>query len=375
VKAKLFTQFMLLLVMVFTPACNGDGGLVGIHFKNGVECLGEEAQPLPGEVIFVSPEGVDANPGTIDSPLGTLAVAMCNLRPGQILEILPGEYRESVILGDFGDSTKPIIIRAHTEGVSRPVLEGESKRTMGIALVESENIIIEGLEFRNYTDEGLLVLLGSDITIRDNKFFANGRASTDPDHDGEGFGVNVLGAQNILIEGNESANNGPNQERWEEFTLGTGINTYGNTRVIIRENYVHDTVGGGILVEDSVDILVENNRIEDNELDANGDYWDGGIWVDGGHTITLRGNQIANNHGPGIVLSDEDVQYPNDSFGYVVEENVLRSNIVGISIWNWGQCPIEDKSIIQLKDNQFDGNAEGETWCEAWECGEGQPCD
>ena len=374
-KAKFFTQFMLLLVMVFTPACNGDGGLVGIHFKNGAECLGEEAQPLPGEVIFVSPEGDDNNPGTIDAPLGTLAMAMCNLRPGQILEILPGEYRESVILGEFGDSNNPIIIRAHTDGVSRPILEGESKRTMGIALVESENIIIEGLEFRNYTDEGLLVLLGSDITIRDNKFFANGRASTDPDHDGEGFGVNVLGAQNILIEGNESAENGPNQERWEDFTLGTGINTYGNTRVIIRGNYVHETVGGGILVEDSVDILVENNRIENNELDANGDYWDGGIWVDGGHTITLRGNQIANNRGPGIVLSDEDVQYPGESYGYAVENNMLSDNMVGISIWNWGQCPVLDENIIRLKDNQFEGNTEGEFWCEAWECGEGQPCD
>lgn len=358
-------------------ACNGagSGGLVGIRFENGVECLGEEAQPLPGEVIYVSPAGADSNPGTLDAPLGTLAHALCNLTPGQTLEILPGEYRQAVIMGAFGDSRAPIIIRARPEGVSRPVLEGESKRTMGIALVESTNIHIQGLEFRNYTDEGLLVLEGSDFVIRDNKFTRNGRASIERDNDGEGYGVNVLGAQNVLIEGNEASGNGPNQARWENFTLGTGINTYGNSGVVIRENYVHDTIGGGILVEDSVDVLVEGNRIENNELDANGDYWDGGIWVDGGHNISLRGNQIADNHGPGIVLSDEDVQYPDESFGYVVMENILSHNLVGISIWNWGQCPVQDETIIRLDVNQFVGNEEGERWCSEWECGEGQPCD
>ncbi len=384
--AQIFS--LLVLLVLFMAACGqideiagqvsqwgSDGNLVGIIFKNGVECLGEEAQPLPSDVIYVSPEGDDTQPGTRDLPLGTLSTALCNLRPGQTLEIFPGEYHESVILGAFGDSSKPIIIRAHTEGASHPILDGESTRTMGMALVESTNIIIQGLEFRNYTDEGLLILDGSGISILNNSFTANGRASIDPDHDGEGFGVNVLGAENILVEGNLVMDNGPNQARREAYTLGTGINTFGNHNVIIRDNTVYNTIGGGILIEDSFDVLVENNRIERNELDANGGYWDGGIWVDGGHNITLRNNQIADNHGPGIVLSDEDVQYPGESFGYIVEENVLSGNIVGISIWNWGQCPIEDEKIIRLNDNRFSGNEEGDTWCVEWECGEGQPCN
>ncbi len=374
-KLRMFAQLCIVLLAGITTACNENDTLVGIHFENGDECLGEEAQPLPREVIYLAPEGEDSNPGTQSAPLGTLTHALCNLAPGQTLLIAPGVYRASVIMGLFGDNRAPITIRANPEAGSRPVLEGESTRTMGIALVESTNIIIEGLEFRNYTDEGLLVLEGSRFTIRDNLFSTNGRASSDPDMDGEGFGVNVLGAQDVLIEGNESALNGPNQERWEAFNLGTGINTYGNTKVIIRDNYIHDTIGGGILVEDSFDILVENNRIEDNELDANGDYWDGGIWVDGGYNITLRNNQITNNHGPGIVLSDEDVQYPEASYGYVVEHNTLSNNLVGISMWNWGDCPIMDEAIILLNDNQFVDNDDGESWCVDWECGEGQPCD
>jgi len=351
-----------------------DGDLVGIVFQNGVECLGEDAQPNEGQVLFISLEGDDSNPGTASAPLGSLAFALCNLVPGQTLNIAPGIYQESIILGAFGDRSAPIVIRAHPEAGRYPILDGESSRSIGIALVESTNIIVEGLEFHNYLDEGLLILEGSNFIIRGNKFTANGRASVDPDHEDEGFGLNILGANHVLIEGNQAADNGPNQERWENFALGTGINTYGNQNVIIRDNYVHGTIGGGILVEDSENVLVENNRIEDNQLDANGDYWDGGIWVDGGIDIILRRNVITNNHGPGIVLSDEDVQYPEASYGYLLEDNRISDNLVGIWMWNWGMCPVEE-SIIQLNGNQLAGNQDGETWCTDWECGVGEPCD
>jgi parallel beta-helix repeat protein len=379
------TVLIILSILLLLSACSAadgvsnlwvrsDGNLVGIIFKNGVECLGEDAQPLPDKINYVSPEGDDSNPGTESAPLGTLAFALCNLEPGQTLNVLPGIYKESIIMGAFGNSNAPIVIRAHTEEGPPPILDGESSRTMGIALVESTNITLEGLEFRNYTDEGLLILEGSDFNILKNIFRANGRASIDPDHEEEGFGVNVLGARNVLIEGNESVENGPNEQRRENFALGTGINTYENHDVIIRDNYIHGTTGGGILVEDSFQVLVENNRIEDNQLDANGDYWDGGIWVDGGLDISLRGNQISDHNGPGIVLSDEDVQYPQASFGYIVEENIITDNLVGMFIWNWGQCPV-DNAIIQLSDNQLTGNQDGETWCTEWECGEGKACD
>lgn len=385
--SRLFKLSILMIFPLLLVACDtagdawasvvtSDGNLVGIIFQNGVECLGEEAQPKEGDILYVSLEGDDGNPGTETAPLGSLAYALCNLVPGQTLNIAPGTYYESVIMGAFGNSSAPIVIRANPdpEGGNHPVLDGEATRSMGIALVESTNIIVEGLEFRNYTDEGLQIIEGSNFLVKNNKFLANGRASIDPDADDEGFGINIDGVTNIVIEGNEAAENGPNQERWENHALGTGINTYGNRDVIIRNNYIHGTIGGGILVEDSENVLVENNRIEKNQLDANGDYWDGGIWVDGGKNITLRGNEITDHNGPGIVLSDEDVQYPEASYGYVIENNRISSNLVGIWMWNWGMCPIE-QSIIHLNDNQLEGNQDGETWCTDWECGEGQPCD
>ena len=150
---KIIHKLMLMIIFPFLlAACDtagdlwasvgkSDGNVVGIIFQNGVECLGEEAQPKEGDVLYVSLEGDDSNPGAETAPLRTLAYALCNLRPGQTLNIAPGVYKESIIMGAFGDSSAPIIIRAHPDpkGGQHPVLEGESTRSIGIAMVERPN--------------------------------------------------------------------------------------------------------------------------------------------------------------------------------------------------------------------------------------------
>ncbi len=349
-------------------------GELGIVFQNGVECLGEEAQPRSGDVLYLSPQGDDNNPGSREAPLGTLASALCNLRPGQTLYLLPGVYTESVLLGAFGNPDAPITIYGLIEDERWPVLEGENSRSMGIALVESRNFIIKNIEFRNYIDEGLLLLLVEDVIIRGNRFIENGRASVEPDAEGEGFGINLVGVRNALVEDNQAIANGPNHERWLNYTLGTGINTYELFDSIIRNNHITKTTGGGILVEDGGNVLVENNIIENNELDANGDYWDGGIWVDGSYNVTLRENTIRDNHGPGMVLSDEDVQYPQTSYGIVVEGNHVSGNLTAVYMWNYGICPPPEEAI-RIGENEFTHNEDPELWCSEWECGVGQACE
>ena len=371
----LLVVLSLMSVVFFGCDWNGEGQ-VGIRFRNGVECLGEDARPVAGDVVYVSPDGDDGNAGNRpDAPLRTLAQALCNVGPGQTVRVAAGAYRESVILGAFGSDTAPIIVQGVPDGDQLPVLDGEKNRTMGLALVECTNIVVEDIEFRDYTDEGLYVLEGSDITIRRNRFIANGRASIDPDAEGEGFGVNVDGTARVLIEANEAAENGPTAERVRRGILGTGINTYELRDAAIRDNHAHHNIGGGILVEDSVNVTVERNLIDHNELDAGGDYWDGAIWVDGGHNVTLRGNTIADNHGPGIVISDEGVQYPDASFGYIVEENLITGNRFGIYLWNFGECPFPGSEIARFSDNTIQDSIERDIWCLEWGCGIRRPCD
>lgn len=377
------TQWLVvaLVATLSLAACEGlpfgePDTLVGIEFQNGVECLGEEAQPVGGDDVYVSPAGDDTNAGTsVAAPFATLGYALCNLQPGQTLHVLPGIYKESVILGVFGTADAPIAIVGEPEGDRLPVLDGEGQRSYGIALVESVNVSVENLEFRNFNDAGLYVLTGADITIRNNRFMDNGRASIEPDSEGEGFGVNVDGTARVVIEGNEAAGNGPNEERVARYILGTGINTFELRDAVIRGNYSHDNIGGGILVEDSETVLVEDNRVADNELDANGDYWDGGIWVDGGRDVVLRANTIMGNHGPGIEISDEDVQYPAASVGYVLAANQVTDNLYGVYVWNFGQCPLPPEDALRLEGNTIEGNTDQDWLCDEWGCGEGQACD
>ncbi len=338
-------------------------GQLGVVFRQGVECLGQEAQPRPGDVLYVSPQGSDDNPGSRQAPLQTLASALCHARPGQTIYLLPGVYSESVLLGAFGAEEAPIVLKGVVENGQWPILDGGNERSMGLALVECSNFVIEGIEFRHYTDEGLLVLLGENIVIRGNRFVANGRASVDPDADGEGFGLNLLGVQQAVVEANQVIANGPAEERRQQYVLGTGINTYEVFETVIRDNYIVNTIGGGILVEDGGNVLLEGNVIAENELDANGDYWDGGIWVDGSHDVIVRGNKLQDNHGPAIVISDEERQYPRSSYAILVTENQASGNLVAVFMWNYGLCP-PPAEAVQLYDNDFYDNEISGYWCE-----------
>lgn len=361
---KTLVTFWVTQKAIFAQTPPVEEGEVGILFRGGTECLGEDATPLPGDVVYVAPGGNDQNSGaTPDAPLRTLAYALCSVRPGQTVRILPGTYPESVVLGLFGNAQLPIRIQGVTDSGQRPVLDGGGIRTMGIALVESTNIVVENLEFQNFTDEGLLALAGSDIGIRNNRFHDNGRASIDPDFDGEGFGLMLAGTRRATIEDNAVYNNGPAEDRVRQAILGTGINTFELRDAVIRNNHSHDNTGGGILVEDSHNVLVEGNRIEGNELDAADDYWDGAIWVDGGTNVTVRQNTITDNHGPGLQISDEDLQFPKASFGYLVEGNSITDNLFGLYLWNFGRCPFPAPEILTLKDNRIENNSEKDIWC------------
>ena len=184
-----------------------------------------------------------------------------------------------------------------------------------------------------------------------------------------------MSKKTVTIEGNEAAENGPAADRVQRGILGTGIDTYELQDAIIRDNHAHHNIGGGMLVEDGVNVTVEGNRVHHNQLDAGGDYWDGAIWLDGGHHVTLRGNTVTDNYGPGLQISDEDVQYPDASFGYVVEETVITGNRFGVYLWNFGECPFPKPEIVRFTNNTIQDNAEKDIWCLEWPCGERQSCD
>ena len=373
--------FIIFLVLSLT-ACGEDEeeDATWVFHRGGVVCVGSNAEPVPGNEIYVAPDGDDANEGTSpEAAFATLAQALCNVAPGQTVYVSLGTYNESVLLSRFGERDNPIrIVGEKGPGGERPILDGGEELTYGIAIIgedesqKSYGFIIENLEFRNYTDAGILAVLSEDIEIRNCVLQGNGFHGYNPENGGEGFGVDLVEIIDLVIDSVEAMNNGPEPAMQQKGILGNDIAIWGSKNVEVRNCYTHDGIGGGLLVEDCVNALVENNRFNDAILTAPYDELDGAIWVDGGHDILVRNNVIDNNRGPGLQISDEGVQHP---YGYVFQNNIISNNDLGVYIWNFGVCPWPDTSIVQMIDNTFVNNLNGDYECEEWPCGEGQPCD
>jgi len=363
-------------------------GDTGFFYRAGRECFGVDADPIDADDLWIAPDGDDDDDGTSEgAAFATLARALCNAAPGQTIHVAPGVYKQSVILAQHGDAEAPVTIVGEAGDDGPPVFDGDGWMTEGIGLIETHGFVVEGLQFRNYTDTGLLVALSDEIQLRDNVFSENGFESIDPGSGGEGFGVNVLDSVQVVIEGNESWGNGPNAAVYATGTLGTAINTYRMFDAVVQGNTCRDNTGGGILIEDGERVVVRDNDIYGNHLDANGSYWDGGIWIDGGYDVAVEGNFIHDNLGPALEVSDADKKYPFATCGYRVASNTITGNYWSYYLNNFGQCPRPAEHIVTFEDNDTSDNAypgDLADWtdgtnpdgslCLEWPCGEEQPC-
>lgn len=316
-------------------------------------------EETPETTFYVSPKGSDVADGRSPATaLRTVQRAVELAGGGARVTLLPGAYVEEVAIEsrDFGEH--PLVLA----GEPGAVLDGERRLAIGLQVVDSRGLVVRDLELRNFTDMGINVAFSTSVVLRNLRVHGNGFRSRDPELEGEGFGVNVDGSNDVVIEENEVFANGPFPEIRAAGVFGTGINTYGNNDAVIRRNEVHHNVGGGILVEDSARIVVEENDVYANDLDNSAfQYWDGGLWLDGGSDVVVRGNRFHENLGPGILVSDEEGQRPT---GYVLDSNESRENYFGIFIFGFGVCPFPGADVLRLVDNDFSGNSRLDVWCE-----------
>lgn len=364
-------MYCALLAIAMAAGCVGTAGSGG---GGADDDDNDDAGVVDGEpngsadVYYVSDQGDDDATGLSQATAyRTIARAVGTAGPGDVVAILPGTYSEAVTMEGFGSAQASITIRG--EG-GRPVLDGLRQLSTGIWCAECTNVVFENLEFTGFTDMGILVTLSTSITIRDLVVHDNGFAATGEWV--EGYGIHADDSSGITIEDCEVYENGPNPQRPGRL-MGTGIDTFNLTDSVIRNNRSYNNTGGGMLVEDSTNVLVEGNEIFGNDLDATAEeWWDGGIWIDGGRDITLRNNTIHDNLGPGVEISDEDNQQPT---GYVLENNTITGNLYGIYIWNFGTTELPPADILELTDNDVSGNTTQDIWIVDWLCPPDDPCE
>ncbi len=327
---------------------------------------GNQQAAYPPITMYVSPQGSDSNDGrSREQALATIKQALESAQAGDVILILEGVYTEGI---EIETLTGPIVIT----GEGNVALDGEREIRMGIWCEHCANITFDNLTFRNYTDVGIGVYLSDQVIMRHLTVHNNGFAVQLVDWGFEGYGIMVDTSSNILVEYNVAYENGPNPQIFPDFLMGTGINIYECAHCQMMYNQVYNNTGG-TLVEDSVDVLVEGNEIWNNDLDASRDeWWDGGLWLDGGHDITIRNNIFRDNLGPGIEVSNEDNQ---EVYGYVLENNISAGNYFGIYVWNFGTSGFPDESILKMAGNTFANNSRQDIMISDWECPPDDPCE
>jgi parallel beta-helix repeat protein len=322
-----------------------------------------------GQMLYVSTTGSDDADGSQSAPFATLGSALLAARPGDTIVVASGIYNESIETSAIGGAEAPIVVRGES---SETIFDGQNEMALGLYCEYCNNLRVENLTFRSYTDIGVGFYLSSAITLRDLTVYDNGTAVQLKSWELEGYGVHIDESQGVLIENSEVYRNGPNPQRPPKYLMGTGLNVYVCDHCIIRSNRSYENTGGGLLVEDSNDVLVEDNQVYANDCDATVDeWWDAGIWLDGGSNVIMRDNTVRDNIGPGIQVSDEDDQDPT---GYLLVNNTVIGNTVGLYVWGFESENLPPEEVLRLENNDFSGSTQYEMWIAADYCMPGEDC-
>ena len=281
---------------------------------------------------------------------------------------MDGIYEPELDLRGVGFSGAVVTVRG--ESRDGAVLDGGNARRYALRCTNCQGLVFEDFTVKNYRWLGLGFYSSRRITVR-NLVFRHVGLEQIPNEDSGGKAVACDESDDVTVENNTIRDIGFKDTA--NYVSADTIDFWGCTNSRIAGNDLDDVRGNGILVEDSCGVVIENNTVRHADL-AFPDAYAGGVWLDGGKDITLRNNLFEENaNGPGIEISDTEVQYPNRSRGYRVENNTSRNNRFGIYLWNFGQCP-PPAEAVQMSGNTITGNSRADTLCHLWECGTGQPC-
>ncbi|MCD4735275.1 MAG: right-handed parallel beta-helix repeat-containing protein [Bacteroidales bacterium] len=351
----------IIILALFQTACSKDEDENG-EDESGIFWIECSGAGVDSTVYYVSNTGSDDNSGKSEgAAFKTLSKALSTVKQGGTIRILPGVYTESLGIQYCGGPSSAVTIEGYN-GI--PVLDGGNNKPIALYFEDSDNFIIRNLKVINYTDIGIGFSSGSGLILTNLEVAENGHKVRLIDWELEGYGIHVDFSENIEITNCLVYKNGPDPQIVPDFIMGTGINTFGNTNVLIKNNKSYENIGGGILVEDSYNVIGEDNEVYENDLDATVDeWWDGGLWLDGGGNVIVRNNYFHDNKGPGIEISNEDLQNPT---GYKLIDNISNDNYFGIFIWNFGTNDWPDTTIISRSGNDFSGNSQKDVWIVDW---------
>lgn len=312
--------------------------------------------------------GVAATTHVVDASGGgdftTIQAAVDAASPGDTIQIRPGTYDGGVIVdksltivGDPGDATAG-------SGPDAPVLQNASGMVGFEVRAGATDTTIRGLEFRDYRDAAVSVVVVNGATLSGFTFEQNTVSNAEFEVEFGGVGNGELAgmtvARNRFIDRGRFEIDENNADRVTMTDVDVSENVFVGSQsdsidvdlylpnvdvtMTVRGNTILDAEGDGIEFElhpdGTYDITIEDNVVD------NAGHEGIEFLTNGGADLVVRivNNELLNNHGNAIQLHD------GDATGFTVSGNTIDGNTGGIV--NGGS------GVLDARDNYW-GSSDG----------------
>lgn len=295
---------------------SGMGGATNSPAMGGTGGTG--AVPTPENEVYVGENGNDANPGTPEAPLATIARAHAFARPGFTIFVLPGTLRYSVTQTLSVNGQQGSTVNLYAAPGARPIIDfaGQPRQdTAARGIILNGNFWhVRGLDIRNAGDNGMLIT-GSNNLIENVIFRGNGDTGlqiTTPEAQATD---NSRSSNNLILncdsfDNFDPANNGENADGFAaKLRIGPG-NVFRGCRAW---NNADD--GWDFFASDDV------VTIEDSWAFLNGIIAGGGNSAGDGNGFKLGGepNGVGQGHAPHVVRGG--AAFDNRTCGFTINNN------------------------------------------------------
>ncbi|MCT7374677.1 right-handed parallel beta-helix repeat-containing protein [Chelativorans salis] len=385
-------------VTVTAASANGSG-----ESKSWAVC--NELFVRPGDTHHVATIGFDSAQGTSDAPWRTIQHAVDQAKPGDKVLVHGGVYNETVMITRSGSAEGGYITLAEAPG-ERAIIDGAGlvRQPFGmsglITLADVSYVRVKDFEIRNYKSDSEFIVVGvlvqgagERIEIRNNVIHQIEANNIPLRGNADGLGIAVYGQtelplRNVIVDGNELFD--LKTGRSEALTIGGNVEGWQVTNNVVRDNnfigidatgyYVNGTesdrarrgwIAGnavynlssaenqaltfvaaavGIYVDGGHDITIERNRVEAN---------DGGIWLLSEHpgkdtsNVIVRNNLVRFNRDAGILVGGYDEVHSGGADNCTIVHNTLfRNNSRDVSGIHSGELQIgHHASDVRFEDN------------------------
>ncbi len=288
------------------------------------------AGPQAGGRLVVSAEG----------PYTTIAAALANARPGDVVEVHPGTYAGPVVV-----TTENVTL----EGVDWPVIDGNGQGT--VVTLAAPGAAVRGFEVRGSGVEPERDHGG--ITLSAPRTVAEGNRLRDVL-----FGIFVAHADDSVVRGNDISSKPEN----ELGAKGDGIRLWYSRRVLVEANLVHEA--RDLVAWYAEGIVLRNNEVRNGRYGIHLMYCDGaqveanrfygnsvGIYTMYSNNIVLRDNDLRGQRGPsGYALGFKDAD------NVLATSNILADNRAGMYLDN---TPFSPQGYARFESNTIAFNDVG----------------